>query len=581
VTGRPNRPPAAIMAGMDAARPWRSYLRLYRPFAGPALLSLGCTFLRSCTPLLMALLIRRLFIDLLHDTSPARLLEIVLALVAIVLGASALSIVSRHFVLKITRSVDCDLRLALSEQAYRIQSATALADDRSGFHFAIMHDAEHVYAMAVAVLTDLLPAFLTISLLLAYITHLNTDLVLIMSAVLLPLAIVNRLIGGRQHRHAEILRSTAEHFDRDVGFAFRMFNLISIRGARGATLRNLAAQANLYYGADTRLQSLQHVYTIVQRAIPTLASLIAVFVGGLEVVKGRMLLADLAAFYFVMNQFNNSLGNAWNGAPNVARGRPALKKIVRLLTLPIPPAYHGAEPVMLRGDIELQSVHFAYGERLVARDLTLRLRPGHVTAIIGPNGVGKTTLAYLVLGLIAPDRGRLCADGHPYDRLDMEMLRRQIGFVAQDAMLFGGTIRDNVTFGRPDVTPAEVAKALRLSTADSVVATLPDAEMTLIGDGGVALSGGQAQRIAIARALLGDPRVLILDEPTNHLDADSVARLLDTIAILDPAPAIMLISHDAAIAGLADDLYELRDGSLHACRPGDAKIRPVQTQSAS
>src|SRR3954452_13912708 len=165
----------------------------------------------------------------------------------------------------------------------------------------------------------------------------------------------------------------------------------------------------------------------------------------------------------------------------------------------------------------------------VLHDLDLEIRPSERVAVLGPNGAGKSTLVSLVMGFYRPHSGRLLADGVPFDELDIRHLRRQIGVALQDPVLFPGTIRENIAFGHPGATDAEVAAAAEAATAAAFIERLSSGYETRIGDEGVGLSGGQRQRVAIARAVLGAPGLLVLDEPTTYLDEDGVAELIEKL----------------------------------------------------
>jgi ABC-type bacteriocin/lantibiotic exporter with double-glycine peptidase domain len=166
------------------------------------------------------------------------------------------------------------------------------------------------------------------------------------------------------------------------------------------------------------------------------------------------------------------------------------------------------------------------------------------------------------MGFYRPHSGRVLADGVPFEELDIRHLRRQIGVALQDPVLFPGTIRENIAFGRPDATDAEVAAAAETSTAAAFIARLPSGYETRIGDEGVGLSGGQRQRVAIARAVLGAPGLLVLDEPTTYLDEDGVAELIEKLDGLPQKPTIMLVTHDPAVAAYASRVIEIRHGTV-------------------
>ncbi len=175
-------------------------------------------------------------------------------------------------------------------------------------------------------------------------------------------------------------------------------------------------------------------------------------------------------------------------------------------------------------------------------------------------------LVNLMLGFYRPCQGRVYADEHPLDDLDLVHLRRQIGVVTQDPMIFPGTIAENIAYGCPDADTEHIVRAAQTATAHKFITHLPQGYDTFVGEAGMLLSGGQRQRLAIARALLRRPALLLLDEPTNHLDDASVRRLLRNLRELRDAPAIVVISHNPYVVREAQHLYVLREGRIVASR---------------
>jgi ABC-type bacteriocin/lantibiotic exporter with double-glycine peptidase domain len=190
------------------------------------------------------------------------------------------------------------------------------------------------------------------------------------------------------------------------------------------------------------------------------------------------------------------------------------------------------------------------------------LHPHSRVAIIGANGVGKSTIAHLILGFYSPLSGCLHADDVPYEEVDVVHLRRQIGVVMQDPALFSGTISENICYGATDIDRKKIEGAAKLAMAHDFIQNLPEGFDTYIGEDGVLLSGGERQRLAITRALLRRPKLLILDEPTNHLDRIAVGQLLDNLDALDYHPALLMISHDMSVIRHADEVYRLEEGIL-------------------
>jgi ATP-binding cassette subfamily B protein len=198
------------------------------------------------------------------------------------------------------------------------------------------------------------------------------------------------------------------------------------------------------------------------------------------------------------------------------------------------------------------------------QDVSFEVRRGETVAFVGPSGAGKTTLVKLLVGLYRPASGRILYDGQPHDRVDLDLLREKIGFVTQDTQLFSGSIRDNLRFVRPDATDAECLDVLERAACDDLLARADKGLDTLIGEGGVKVSGGEKQRLSIARALLRRPHLLVFDEATSSLDSlteDEVSRTIREVA-RDRRVMTVLIAHRLSTVMHADRIHVLERGRI-------------------
>jgi ATP-binding cassette subfamily C protein len=220
----------------------------------------------------------------------------------------------------------------------------------------------------------------------------------------------------------------------------------------------------------------------------------------------------------------------------------------------------GAQDVTLSKGIRFEHVSFGYDDTQVLKDVSLDIPAKSLTTIIGPSGTGKTTFIDLIIGLYQPDSGTVYLDDTPLQQINLEQWRHKLGYVPQEQILLHDSIMINVTFGDPDMSPADAEAALRAAGAWEFVSAMPEGMDSSVGERGARLSGGQRQRIMIARALAHKPEVLILDEPTSALDPASEQRICDTLRDLGKDYTILAISHQTALADVADQTYKLEHG---------------------
>ena len=217
---------------------------------------------------------------------------------------------------------------------------------------------------------------------------------------------------------------------------------------------------------------------------------------------------------------------------------------------------------VLKDKIYLDTVSFAYEHQLVLSKASMGFPIGKITAIVGPSGIGKTTILDLVTGLIRPQEGEVWIDNLPLKEVHVKSWRRMIGYVPQETVLLHDSILNNVTLSDPVLGPEDAIEALQAAGIWDFVETLPQGMHNIVGERGGKLSGGQRQRIAIARALVHKPQVLILDEPTSALDPENEAAIFDTLKRLRGKLTILIISHQPALVDLADLAFRMQDGKV-------------------
>ena len=230
-----------------------------------------------------------------------------------------------------------------------------------------------------------------------------------------------------------------------------------------------------------------------------------------------------------------------------------------------PAAAPSTELPALRGEVEFCDVHFRYASRPeveVLKGISFTAKPGEKIALVGPSGSGKSTIISLILRFYDPHPGEIRVDGQPAAGYPLAWLRNQMSIVPQEALLFGGTIFENIAYGRPDATEAEVLEAARQAHAYEFITAFPEGFKTMVGERGVKLSGGQRQRVAIARAILKDPAILILDEATSSLDSESERLVQLALDRLMENRTTFMIAHRLATVRRADRILVIQAGLL-------------------
>jgi ATP-binding cassette, subfamily C, bacterial len=222
----------------------------------------------------------------------------------------------------------------------------------------------------------------------------------------------------------------------------------------------------------------------------------------------------------------------------------------------------GRRQATLEWDCCLEEVSFSHGDRRILDSVSIEIPAGCVTVLMGPSGAGKTTIADIILGLYPPDRGRVLLDGIPLEEIDLRSWRRSVGYVPQELVLFHDSICANVALGDPSVGEAEVRRALEMAGAWEFVEDLPQGLWTGVGPGGARLSGGQRQRIALARALVGSPKLVILDEATSALDPETERQICANVRQLAGQTTVLAITHRPALLEIADRRYRVEDGRV-------------------
>lgn len=415
-------------------------------------------------------------------------------------------------------------------------------------------------------LFQVLPAVLYLGIAVVVMVRLDWELALLVIAFTpLPALIAARAAPEQTRRERTLLDQWARIYSR---FNEVLSGLVTVRSfamedmEKQRFLRDVESANRVVsrgVGLDSGLGAASNL-------IVALARFCAIAVGGVFVINDAMSIGTLIAFLGYVGGLFGPVQGLTSTYSTLQRASVSMEEIVRILDVQehLGDAPDARDLPAVRGEVEFEHVTFRYEQegRPLLSDVSLRAAPGETVAIVGPSGSGKTTLMALLMRFYDPLSGRVLVDGHDLRQIRQRSLRRQIGVVLQDPLLFNDTVRNNISYGRPEATAAEVESAARAANAHDFITRLPEGYDTIVGERGSRLSLGERQRLTIARALVKNPGIIVLDEATSSLDAESEAQVQEALESLMRGRTTFVIAHRLATVVNAHRILVLKDGHV-------------------
>lgn len=556
---------AKAHTSLKSLKPLIPYALRYR---GRILAALIALMIASGTTLVIPLAIRRM-IDFGFSTEGAGLINDYFSGMILVVGILAAASASRYYiVMTLGERIVADIRIAVFDHLTRLDASffdqvksgeivSRLSADTTQIKSAFGASAS--VALRNAVL------FFGAGAMMIYTSPRLAGLVaLAIPAIVLPLVASGRSVRQRSRDAQDRLADASAYATEAIG-AMRVMQAFV---AESATLKRFAdAAEHAFFTARSALRA---------RALLTGVAIFLIFssvvgilwYGAQDVLTGRITAGTLSQFVLYAVFAAGALGElsqVWSEISSAAgaAGRladilavePKIKSPKDAKTLPVPPL----------GIIEFDKVSFAYPARPdepIIHDVSFAVKKGERVAIVGPSGAGKSTIMQLALRFYDPAQGRVLIDGIALPDIDPRHVRERIAFVPQDTIVFGASIAENISYGRPDASREDIIQAAKLAAVDSFVSPWPEAYETRVGERGMTLSGGQRQRIAIARAILKDAPILLLDEATSALDAESETLVQDALDRLMQGRTTIVIAHRLSTIISADRILVMDHGSI-------------------
>lgn len=489
-----------------------------------------------------------------------------LALVAVAVAGGAATFLQGYLSARASHGVAFDMRNAIFERLQRLSFSYHDRASTGQLITRVTSDVDLVRDFAGGGLVQTISAILLLSGGIALLLAMNITLALVALTVIpatiaVLLLFVTRL--GPRFRESQ----------KRLG-ALNAILQESVAGARvvRAFAREEHEIARYRVADEALLEQALSVRRTVANAFPLLFGVgalgvgVVTVVGGMLVVDGRLTVGELVAFTAYLSLLLQPLYVIGFGAQTIARAGASAERLFEVLDAPIE-VTDRADAIALHhltGHVRFDDVHLRYpgDTHETLAGITFSVQPGTVVALVGATGSGKTSVVNLVPRFYDVTAGRVCIDDHDVRDLTLSSLRTQVGVVMQDSVLFSGSVRDNIAYGRPDATDTEVEAAARAAQAHAFVSALPQGYATRVGERGIKLSGGQRQRVAIARALLIDPRILIMDDSTSSVDAQTEAALQENLEALMHGRTTFVVAQRLATVRRADLIVVLHEGRV-------------------
>jgi ABC-type multidrug transport system fused ATPase/permease subunit len=531
------------------------------PYRWPLLLAAGLMLAQSVVALCVPWLAGELTLTLLGDGGGtfASSAPIFLLMVAAFAVQALLSAADTYVLARTGEHIVSALRVRVFDHLQSLPLSYHQDRRRGDSISTLTRDVDILSGFVTGTVVSVVPMVLTF--IGAWILMLRIDwLLACLAGMLVPLFVIVVKLLGRRIR--PLSKEVGEAHAAAVTIAEESLGLLPIVKAftreREVSSR-FRDQSHRVRSSSNRLHFLLSMLTPITSFLAAAGIILLLWIG-----SGELGPAELVSFFMyglLLARPMSGLAATWG---ETQHARAAVERLDEILRVQPEPFDTGARPLPpVAGAIAFEGVRFGYGERgTLLEGLDLEIAAGETVAIVGENGAGKSSLVNLLLRFFDPQAGRVLIDGNDVSSVSLSSLRSQIGLVPQYILLFNGTIRENIAFGRADPDPEALLAAAAAARADGFIDGLPDGYDTLIGEGGVKLSGGQQQRIALARALYRDPPILILDEATSMFDPDGEAEFLALAEDTFRDRTVILITHRGASLAFADRVLRLEAGRL-------------------
>ncbi|MFT4147429.1 MAG: ABC transporter ATP-binding protein [Micrococcaceae bacterium] len=488
----------------------------------------------------------------------------VFVVLAIYLGAGFLNWVQGFITADIIQKYMYRLRKQLEEKIQRLPLSYFDSQSRGDVLSRVTNDIDNLGQTLNQTLTQVLVSILTIIGILGMMLSISPELTLI-ALVTIPLSVlVASTVAKRSQREFMKQWDTTGKLNGHIEESFTGHEVVKGFGRQKETIETFENHNQSLYASSAAAQFISGLIMPIMTFVSNLSYVAVAVVGGIRVASGNISIGDVQAFIQYSRQFSQPLTQLGSMANLLQSGVASAERVFEILDAEDEvdvPNEHQLEHV--KGHVQFENVNFSYNpETPLIEDLNLDAQPGQTVAIVGPTGAGKTTLVNLLMRFYDINSGKILIDGIDTSTISREDLREHIGMVLQDAWLFGGTIRENLKYGRLDATDEEMIEAAQVTHVDHFVRSLPDGYDTVITDDNSNLSNGQRQLMTIARAFIARPSILVLDEATSSVDTRTEVQIRQAMDELRKGKTSFVIAHRLSTIRDADIIVVMNKGHI-------------------
>jgi len=486
-----------------------------------------------------------------------------LAFVVIALLGAIATYIDNYYTESVGQWVANDLRLRTYHHLQRLSLGYYDTHQTGNLLSTMTTDIQTIQGFASSSTLDILVDIFTIIAMLGLMFWLNWDFTLIALAVTpFLLFFVSRFKKAVKKATHQVRKEQAE-IVAVVQQGLESMRVVKAFGRQDMKLRELEEVSHATVDAALAARRVKSLLSPMVTVIVALCTGVVLWRGSSLILKGVMTVGALTVYLSYLSKFFKpvkDLATTTNAIAQAGVGVDRIRAILDTDTI-IPDKADAIEPRFIKGEIVFDHVAFGYSvDATVLGDVSFHIEPGQFVGIVGPTGSGKSTVVSLIPRFYDPTGGRVLIDGRDVRDYRLHGLREQVGYVLQDTVLFRGTILENIAFGKPGATRAEIVEAARLANADEFIAHMPKGYDTMVGERGLTLSGGQRQRIGIARVMVRNSPILLLDEPTAALDSESEKLVIDALEKLMKGRTVITIAHRLSTIRDADQIIVIAGG---------------------